>query len=183
MAQQQATTHRWWLFWSHFCEAVQVETGKRFDWTDQIVKLWIFSAGGLGWDWQAWMCQCLFQCETEFILFRYFSIQTFLMWLIVFYKWWNKKLCSGSFPAFLSVHQPGCLQLRRRWQPHQWLHVLPGCQTHFLNHSSKVLNQATKALQQSIHHHHQGTACSSCPTSTTCVDSLCQAAWIVFFAD
>ena len=95
------------------------------------------------------MCQCLFQCETEFILFRYFSIQTFLMWLIVFYKWWNKKLCSGSFPAFLSVHQPGCLQLRRRWQPHQWLHVLPGCQTHFLNHSSKCSIRPPKPFSAS----------------------------------
>ena len=35
-----------------------------------------------------------------------------------------------------------------------------------------------------VHHHpYQGAACSSCPSSTTCVDSLCQAAWIVRFVD
>ena len=41
-----------------------------------------------------------------------------------------------------------------------------------------------KWQQTTVHNPpYQGPACSSCPSSTTCVDSLCQAAWIVLFVD
>ena len=88
------------------------------------------------------------------------------------HDWCDKSIwvfLSGGVSAVFPVHEPGGLQLCHWRQPHRWIHVLWGFS---LTYYTDLLPSKNLAAFPP-----QGTACSSCPSSTSCVDSLCQAAW------
>ena len=81
---------------------------------------------------------------------------------------WIPNCSPGCVPTVVPLLEPCCLQLCH-WRQSYWrIHVFRGFPIIF----DKVLTNFISFWYQ------QGTACSSCPSSTTCVDSLCQAAWV-----